>query len=241
MMAKFMYLCGSLASWVDEGIKDCLELLYHDGFFRELRMGNGVLIIQHHINVRGRFMQLSEFRNGRKGLLVIPEDTNGIGWKGFAHSIRSVTRSKSPDANKGVFVDGKTMGRPFLVIGVLYASVLRSPTCIPAESSPAAEGKNKALVGNKGCQVTLGEVEGVLWAIKAQLTGVMENVRNLMIKVDKGLDLVMGLGGGLKTDEGGLKASSSPAQGTSTLSQITSITVYTDVTQVIGTLPFDYP
>lgn len=34
----------------------------------------------------------------------------------------------------------------------------------------------------------------VLWAVKVQLTAVMENVTDLMIKVNKRLDLVMGLG-----------------------------------------------
>lgn len=41
---------------------------------------------------------------------------------------------------------------------------------------------------------------GVLLVVRAQLTGVMESVRDLMIKVYKGLDLVMSLGGGLKAD-----------------------------------------
>ena len=93
----------------------------------------------------------------------------------------------------------------------------------PVENSSAAEGKNKALVGDKGCQVTLGEVEGILWNVKAQLKGVMEYVRDLMIKVDKGLDLVVGFGGGPSMDEGGwgvdpsgLKATSVPAKGVST-------------------------
>ncbi|XP_035540151.1 uncharacterized protein LOC118344192 [Juglans regia] len=74
MISKFMCLCGAAASWIGKGIEYCLELICYDGFFRELRMGNGVLIIEHHINTRGSFLQLSEFRNGkRKGLLVIPE------------------------------------------------------------------------------------------------------------------------------------------------------------------------
>lgn len=50
-----------------------------------------------------------------------------------------------------------------------------------------------------GC-LRMGEVDGILWAFRAQLMGVMENVRDLMIKVDKGLYLVMGLGGGQKID-----------------------------------------
>lgn len=39
-------------------------------------------------------------------------------------------------------------------------------------------------------------MEGVLWAVRAQLVGVMGNVRDLMYKVDMGLGLVMGLGVG---------------------------------------------
>lgn len=42
--------------------------------------------------------------------------------------------------------------------------------------------------------------ERILWAVRVQLSRVIENVRDLMIKVDKGLDLVMGLGGGQKID-----------------------------------------
>ncbi|XP_040993517.1 uncharacterized protein LOC121240106 [Juglans microcarpa x Juglans regia] len=129
-------------------------------------MGNGVLIIQHHTNARGRFLQLLEFQNGRrKGLLVIPEGANGIGWKGFLQSIRSVTGSKATilkHANRGKFVDGKTVGRPSSVKGALYTSVLRSLEGGLAENSSAAEGKGKTLVRDKGNQVTLGEVEGVL-------------------------------------------------------------------------------
>ncbi|XP_040997269.1 uncharacterized protein LOC121243239 [Juglans microcarpa x Juglans regia] len=218
-------------------------------------MGNEVLIIQHHINARGNFLQLLDFWNGmRKGLLVILEDANGIGWKGFLHSIRSVTGSKAAvlkQANRGEFVDGKIVGRPPLVKGASYALVLRSPEGSPEENSSAAEGKGKALVGDKGCQVTLGEVEGVLWAVRAQLTGVMEYLRDLMIKVDKGLDLVMGLGGGSKMDapgEGGGRGRSHEFEGlkcASTwhldVSQIGSldigIIVHTDITQDIGRLP----
>lgn len=36
-----------------------------------------------------------------------------------------------------------------------------------------------------GC-LTVGEVEGVLWAFRTQLTGVMEIVRDLMTKAEKG-------------------------------------------------------
>lgn len=43
-------------------------------------------------------------------------------------------------------------------------------------------------------------VDGVLWAIRAQLSGAMEKVRDLIAKIDKGLDLFMGLGGGPKMD-----------------------------------------
>ncbi|KAG6716236.1 hypothetical protein I3842_04G038500 [Carya illinoinensis] len=39
----------------------------------------------------------------------------------------------------------------------------------------------------------LGEVEGVFWAVKAQLSGLLEEVSLLMQKVDMGLSMVMGL------------------------------------------------
>lgn len=128
--------------------------------------------------------------------------------------------------NKREFIDGKTVGRPSSIKGASYTSVLRSPAGSPVKNSFAVEGKGKILVRDKGCQVKLGEVEGkhhvvqggmatsvkclivrevdgVLWAIKAQLAGVIEYVRDFMINVDKGLDLVIDLGGGLITNEGG--------------------------------------
>ncbi|XP_035542241.1 uncharacterized protein LOC118344845 [Juglans regia] len=220
MIAKFMCLGGMAASWVAKGIEDCLELIRHEGFFRELRMGSRVFIIQHHANTRGSFLQLSKLWNGRrKILLVILEGANGIGWKGFLQSIRSVI---------GEF--GKTVGRPSSVKGASYAAVLRSLAGSPIENNSAAEGKSKALVTDKGRQVTLGEVEGVLWDVKAQLKGVIEYVRDLMIKVDKRLDLVMGFGSGPSMDEGGrrvdpssLKATSVQAKDVSTPSQIGSL------------------
>ncbi|XP_041027519.1 uncharacterized protein LOC121267631 [Juglans microcarpa x Juglans regia] len=177
-----MYLGGTTASWVAKGIEDCLELNCHEGFFRELRMGNGVFSIQHHVNARGSFLQLSEFRNGRrKGLLVIPEGANGVGWKGFLQSILSVTESKAI-TRSGEFVDGKTVGRPSSIKGASYVAMLRSLAGSQAEISSAVERKGNALVGDKRSQVKLGELEG----------GVMDYVRDLMIKVDKGLDLVVG-------------------------------------------------
>ncbi|XP_041026643.1 uncharacterized protein LOC121266838 [Juglans microcarpa x Juglans regia] len=60
--------------------------------------------------------------------------------------------------------------------------VLRSLAGSQAEISSTIERKGNALVGDKRSQVTLGELEG----------GVMDYVRDLMIKVDKGLDLVVG-------------------------------------------------
>ncbi|XP_040987839.1 uncharacterized protein LOC121235560 [Juglans microcarpa x Juglans regia] len=145
-------------------------------------MGNGVFSIQHHVNARGSFLQLSEFRNGRrKCLLVIPEGANGIGWKGFLQSILSVTESKAT-TRSGEFVDGRIVGRPSSIKGASYAAVLRSLAGSQAEINSAVERKGNALVGDKRSQVTLGELEG----------GVMDYVRDLMIKVDKGLDLVVG-------------------------------------------------
>lgn len=80
-----------------------------------------------------------------------------------------------------------------------YASVLRSSTMLPIEGSSTAKRKGKALIGGKRCQVSsgtgafvgclrVGEMEGVLWAVRAQLPRVMEKVKDLMTKVDKGLD-----------------------------------------------------
>lgn len=45
----------------------------------------------------------------------------------------------------------------------------------------------------------MGEEEKAL-SIRAQLSGVMEKVRDLIIKVEKVLDLVIGLGVGTKMD-----------------------------------------
>lgn len=119
-----MCLGGTTASWVAKGIEDCLELNCHEGFFRELRIGIGIFSIQHHINARGNFLQLSEFRNGRrKGLLVIPEGVNGIGWKGFLQSILSVTESKAT-TRRGEFVDGKLVGRPSSIKGASHTAML---------------------------------------------------------------------------------------------------------------------
>lgn len=42
-------------------------------------------------------------------------------------------------------------------------------------------------------------MEGVLWTLRAQLLGAIENVRDLITNVNKGLDLVMSLGDELKT------------------------------------------
>lgn len=89
-----------------------------------------------------------------------------------------------------------------------------------------------ALVGDKDSQMTLGEVEGmhaphvlycgmgafveclkvgevegVMWAVRAQLKGVIKNVRDLMIKLGKGLALVMGLVGGSAVAQGTLPPS----------------------------------
>lgn len=47
-------------------------------------MGNGVLTIQHQVNSRGCFLQLVEFGNGRRGLLVIPKGLKGKGLEDFA-------------------------------------------------------------------------------------------------------------------------------------------------------------
>lgn len=100
-MVKFLYFCGRSSSWVAKGIDEGLELHCHDGFFKELRIGNGVLIIQHHSNARDSFLQISNFKNGRrKDLLVVPKGVNGIIWKGFVQSIRSITGSKASFALK---------------------------------------------------------------------------------------------------------------------------------------------
>lgn len=47
-----------------------------------------------------------------------------------------------------------------------------------------------------GCS-GVGEVEGVLWAVRAELLGVMEKMNGLMSQVDLGLGLIMGLDHGL--------------------------------------------
>ncbi|XP_041025045.1 uncharacterized protein LOC121265470 [Juglans microcarpa x Juglans regia] len=157
-----MFLRGMTALWVAKGIEDCLELNCHEGFFRELRMGNGVFSIQHHVNARGSFLQFSEFRNGRrKGLLVIPEGANDIGWKDFLQFILSVNESKAT-FRSGEFVDGKIVGRPSSIKGASYAAVLRSLAGSQAKISSAVERKGIALVGDKRPQVTLRELEGVL-------------------------------------------------------------------------------
>lgn len=54
-----------------KGIEDYLELLHHDRFFKELRMDNRVLIIQHHTNARVNFLQPSNFRNVRRNALFV--------------------------------------------------------------------------------------------------------------------------------------------------------------------------
>lgn len=85
---------------------------------------------------------------------MISEGATGIKWKGFVHSLLSVTESKASTiehANRGEFVDGKIVGKPSLVKGASCASLLRSLALFSAKSTFTIEGKGKALVRDKGC------------------------------------------------------------------------------------------
>ncbi|XP_041001761.1 transcription factor Pur-alpha 1-like [Juglans microcarpa x Juglans regia] len=132
-MALFLFINGTSASWVARMVEEALVSRRSDGFFRKLRLGNGVLFLQRHNNNRGYFLHLEEFWNGRRrGSLIVPEGVKGCGWEGFAYHLKKVT------GPAGVFTEGslrrggvagygleteKPPGN-----GVSYAFVLRSPT-----------------------------------------------------------------------------------------------------------------
>lgn len=84
-------------------------------------------------------------------------------------------------------------------------SVLLLPTRCSFAAASKSMGKVLIGEGDDGCRrvgsggsydehMKVGEVGGVLWAIRAQLSGVSEEVSLLMNKVDLGLSMVMGLG-----------------------------------------------
>lgn len=90
-MVMYLFLNSSLASWVVKMVEEALDSLWPKGFFRKLRVGNGVLTLQHHINSRGSFLHLEEFCNGRmRGSLMVLEGTKGSGWEGFAYHLKKV-------------------------------------------------------------------------------------------------------------------------------------------------------
>lgn len=59
-------------------------------------------------------------------------------------------------SNKAKFIDRKIMGRPSMVKGASYASMLRSPVMLLDEGRSIVKRKGIALIGDKGCQVSSG-------------------------------------------------------------------------------------
>lgn len=121
--------------------------------------------------------------------------------------LASVEQTEGGLRRGGLSSNGLEIGMFLPSNGVSYASVLRLPASSLAgcNSATASKGKVPSGEGDNGCCLVgsggssdectkVKKVEGVLWAVRAQLSRVLEEVNVLIIKVDLGLSMVMGLG-----------------------------------------------
>ncbi|KAG6676787.1 hypothetical protein I3842_15G169000 [Carya illinoinensis] len=190
-MSLFILLNGSTASWVVNVVGEAIRTRWRGDFFKKQNVGNGMFTIQLLRNSRGHYLLLEEYNNGRRrGSVIIPEGLKGNGWEGFAYNLKKTMEHTvaQPVSRR----DGKSVQA-----SKSYAMVVGSEAAFKS----AMEGKGKAagpFPGDTGTSLvrgkTVGEVEGVLWAVKAQLSGVLKEVSLLVQKVDLGLNMVMGLG-----------------------------------------------
>lgn len=82
--------------WLAKVVEDCLKFSGNRAPYQTKREGNRVFLIQLSQNMYGRFVQLVELGTGKgKGIIVIPEGINGIGWEGFVRKVRDLVGSSS--------------------------------------------------------------------------------------------------------------------------------------------------
>lgn len=147
-----------------------LDSRWCEVFFRKLRVGNEGITIQRHVNSRGYFLHLAEFRNGRRrrSSLIVPEGSKGSGWKEFDYHLAKVASFKDPmvvntnraqtegDFRRGVETSsGMEAGRFFYSKGTNYASILRSPawsSSFMVANRNWLKGKELGDEGDNGCR-----------------------------------------------------------------------------------------
>ncbi|KAG6680391.1 hypothetical protein I3842_13G039400 [Carya illinoinensis] len=198
-MVLFILINGATASWVVRMVMEAIDAPLREGFFKKLRMGNGLFTLQLLRNSRGRYLLLEDFINGRRrGSLIIPEGVKGSGWEGFSYHLRKVAEQvvahSEIEKRDGTVVEAGTTSYAAALVGSLPEHLLPSGSNIP-DSCPVVFG------GSSDDYKNMGDVEGVLWAVRAQLSRVLQEVSSLMKRVDLGLNMVMGLdnvGGGRK-------------------------------------------
>lgn len=89
--------------WVAKTMEECFHSAGSKEFIRTFSHGTLAYIAQRSSNGFRSFLYIIEFRGGgSRGLIIIPEEAEGYGWKKMAEELREVCGSREKNFGKKI-------------------------------------------------------------------------------------------------------------------------------------------